>query len=116
MVPITDGDVQNLKLIKREVLTYEKMSKLTGFSASAISKWMTGDEFELEWRKSVKKKIGQVARTFKPKPAPRKKVEPELVGASVAKIRETVFENENLLDILIKKRDALTIVIEMLKS
>lgn len=68
MVPITDGDIKNLLFIKDAAKTYEKMSEWTGFSATAISKWMKGDEFEMKWHKSVQTKMKKVRRDLDPKP------------------------------------------------
>ena len=78
MVPITDGDIKNLKTIKKIAISYDSMAKRTGYSASAISKWMKGDKFELNWRKSVKKKIAKLARELV-KPVVAKQKKPELV-------------------------------------
>ena len=98
MVPITDADISNLKFIKDAAKTYEKMSEWTGFSNSALSKWMAGDEFELTWRKSVQAKIEKVRRDLDPKPEP----EPELMAAS----RVPVFSDKHdLFDPYRRARD-----------
>ena len=70
MVPITDADIKNLKFIRDAAKTYEKMAEWTGFSATGLSRWMNGGEFEMEWRKSIQIKIKKVARDLNPKPEP----------------------------------------------
>jgi len=63
MVPITDSDMANLERLKAECVTLKAMAERTGYSPGALAKWLTGGEYEMEWRQDVKRKINRLANS-----------------------------------------------------
>lgn len=68
MVPITDDDITNLKYIRDASSSLRVMAEWTGFSQASLRNWLKGEEVEMHWRESVKKKIAKVAHDLNPEP------------------------------------------------
>lgn len=82
MVPITNGDIKNLKLLLRDAGSVTEMAEKTGFLTASIRNWLKGEHTEVQWRSINKQKVAREAKKLRPKKIENKIVIPVFSGDS----------------------------------
>ena len=98
-VTVNMRDRKKLKDLVKQHGNMEVVAKLIGVSEGTLNGWMDKETVS-RFRSGARDRLKILLQ-----PPPM-----------MAAIRETVFQDESVLDILIKKRDALNIVIDMLQG